>query len=119
MEILAEQKLSDKEYAALTAQAANYRTILRFLKAGGLDDFLARTHVVPLDIELTPDDLTGGNSINLFLKSLADECNRMDQKITSLSQALVDSTISLTKIKRSIQVQGMSLRQRLLSLFKR
>ncbi len=92
--------LSDTQYQSLTAQSANYRTILRLLQAGGLNSYLRDRRLPPIDLELTPDDVTGGNSINMFIKSISDECNRMDKKITSLSEALVDTSIELAKEKR-------------------
>ena len=49
---------------------------------------------------MTPDDTTGGNSVNIFLKSIADECVLMNKKIQSLSEALVDTSINLAKEKR-------------------
>src|SRR5258708_1067731 len=95
--------LSDKEFRSLSAQAANYRTILNLLKASGIDQFLEIRRMLPIDLELSPNDTTGRNSVNIFLKSIADECNRMDQKITSLSEALVDCNILLAKEKRKTQ----------------
>lgn len=96
----AEVKLSNREYIVLNAQATNYRTVLRFLKASGINEFLLAHKRVPIDIMVTPDDTTGGESIAFFLKALATECNTMDQKITSLSEALVDTSIQLAHEKR-------------------
>lgn len=100
--LLEEMTLSNKEYASLISQSLNYRVILRFLKAGGLDEYLREHKLPPIDLVVTPDDTIGGESITLFLKAIADECNLMDKKIQSLSEALVDSTILLTKEKRKI-----------------
>ena len=109
-------KLSKKEYDALIAQSSNYRTILRLLKASGLDNFLKDHKLMPIDLLISPDDTTGGESINLFLKSIADECNKMDQKITDLSQALVDSSILLAKEKRKTEPKK-SIFQKIRDLF--
>ena len=95
-----EMTLSNKEYAALTAQASNYRVILRYLKAGGFDNFLINSNRAAIDLVATPDDMTGGESAIFFLKTLADECVSMDTKIKDLSQALLDTTIALAKQKR-------------------
>ncbi len=102
--VVKDMKLTNKEYAALNAQASNYRVILRFLKEGGFDEFLRDKKRAPIDLQMTPDDTTGGESAMLFLKSIADECNRMDQKIQGLSQALVDSNIDLAKEKRKTRL---------------
>jgi len=106
--VLTDMKLSNKEYAALNAQAANYRTILRLVKIGGLDQYLKDKQLPPIDLLQTPDDMMAGDSINLFLKDIADNCNKMDQKIISLSQALVDANIALAKEKRQqpIKIEG-------------
>lgn len=101
METIEEMKLSNSEYDALTSQAGNYRTILRFLKASGFDGFLSDNKRPPIDLLLTPNDKIGGESVNLFLKAIADECNKMEQKIKSLSEALVDTSIQLAKAKRT------------------
>lgn len=95
--------LSESEYSALNAQATNYRTILRFLKASGLDGFLVEKKLVPLDLLITPDDMTGGESSILFLKALADECHEMDDKIKTLSEALVASNILLAREKKKVE----------------
>ena len=94
-------ELSNTEYSCLNAQATNYRTILRFMKAAGIDDFLSKRNSVPLDLLITPDDTTGGESICLFLKAISDECNTMDKKIQGLSEALVDASIQLAREKRT------------------
>lgn len=98
--LLDEMKLTNKEYAALNAQAANYRTILRYLKAAGFDNFLRETNRAAIDLVQTPDDTTGGESAMFFLKSIADECVNMDQRIKDLSAALLETNISLTHEKR-------------------
>jgi hypothetical protein len=107
-----EVKLTNKEYNALNAQASNYRSILRYVKAGGLDNFLAEQHRAPLDLLQTPDDMTGGESIMLFMKSIAEECGNMDQRIKDLSEALVDCNILLAKEKRKTAVIKKSLFQK-------
>ena len=66
--------------------------------------------MLPLDIEATPDDTTGGQSAIIFLKALADELKEMDMRITDLSEALVNSTISLSKLKRKSLLQRMKER---------
>lgn len=90
----------EKDYPALNSQASNYRVILRFLIASGINDFLQARKMLPLDIKSSPEDTTGGESAIIYLKAIADECNRMDKRITDLSEALVDSNISLAKEKR-------------------
>lgn len=92
--------IDNKDYPALNAQASNYRVILRFLLASGINDFLERQKRIPLDLMASPEDTTGGESAILFLKSVADECNVMDKKIISLSEALVDLSIQLARVKR-------------------
>lgn len=102
--VLDKMELTNKEYTALNAQAANYRVILRYLKAGGFDNFLREKNLPPVDLLQTPDDTTGGESAMYFLKSLADECLHMDKRIKDLSEALVDSGIMLAKEKRKHEV---------------
>jgi hypothetical protein len=110
--------LTNKEYAALTAQAANYRVILRFLLEGGINEYLREHNRPPIDLQLTPDDKTGGESAIFFLKSIADECNRMDQKIKWLSESLVNTTISLTQEKQKTKVyEKNSLFRRIIGFF--
>jgi len=91
--------LQDKEHRSLTAQAANYRTIIRCVKAAGIDSFLHSQKRAFIDLELMPDDQTGGTSVNFFLKSIADECGAMDQKIISLSKALVEAHVEIAYLK--------------------
>lgn len=100
---LEDMKLSLKEYAALNAQASNYRVILRFLKASGIDNFLLDNKLARLDLMEFPDDTSGGESSILFLKAIADECNRMDKRIKELSEALVNTTISYTRKKNELK----------------
>ncbi len=99
-------------YPALNSQASNYRVIVRFLQASGINEFLQARKMLPLDLKATPDDTTGGQSAIIFLKALADEMNRMDKRITDLSESLVDTNIALAKERRS----KMPLRQRIKSL---
>lgn len=90
----------EKDYPALNAQSTNYRIILRFLVASGINEFLKARKLLPLDLMASPEDTTGGESAIIFLKAIADECNRMDKRILSLSEALVDSNILLAKERR-------------------
>ncbi len=111
-----EHTLSDAEYKALNAQATNYRTLLRFFKASGIDDFLVNHKLVPLDLLITPDDLTGGESCILFLKAIADDCKTMDDKIKSLSEVLVSVNIQLAKEKKRTEPKK-SLKEEIIELF--
>lgn len=92
--------LPNKEYEALNAQAANYRTILRVLKMAGFDDFLVEEKRAPIDLLTNPSDTSGGESACLFIKSIAEEASRIDIRNHDLSASLVDTTIALTKEKR-------------------
>jgi hypothetical protein len=58
----------------------------------------------------SPEDTTGGESAIIFLKALADECNRMDMRIKDLSEALVNSQISLSKLKQKSLLQRIKER---------
>jgi hypothetical protein len=103
-------EITEKTYPALNAQAANYRTILRFLIASGINEFLTARNRLSLDIMASPEDTTGGESAIIFLKALADECNRMDMRIKDLSEALVNSQISLSKLKQKSLLQRIKER---------
>jgi hypothetical protein len=97
--------MDNKDYPILNAQSSNYRTIARFLIAAGINDFLTARKMLPLDLKATPDDTTGGQSAIIFLKAIADELKEMDMRITDLSEALVDNTISLSKLKHKSLLQ--------------
>ena len=98
-------EITEKTYPALNSQAANYRTILRFLQASGINEFLTARNRLPLDIKASPDDTTGAESAIIFLTALAREVKEMDMRNKELSEALVNSQISLSKTKSKSLLQ--------------
>lgn len=78
--------LTPKEYAALNAQATNYRVIVSYLKQKTeFDSFLVEQGRTPVSPEMTPDDPKGGEAVNLYLDTIADEFESLTDEITSLT----------------------------------
>lgn len=70
-------ELSSQEYSILNAQATNYKVIISFLKQTGFEEFLQANDRLPVNLDLTPDDSTGGESVSLFMRALATEFEAM------------------------------------------
>lgn len=87
-ELLDEMKLSSKEYSILSAQATNYKVIISFLKQTSFEDFLKEAGRVPVNLDLTPDDSTGGESVTLFLRALDEEYNNLNKRVEDLEKEI-------------------------------
>lgn len=78
--------ITSQEYTTLSAQATNYKIITGFLKQTDFDDFIKEAGRIPINLDLTPDDTTGGESVVLYLRSLADDFEKMYQQIKDFAK---------------------------------
>lgn len=113
-ETLDKMTIPSAEYTTLMAQSANYRVIQGFLKQTDFDDFIKEAGRLPINLDLTPDDTTGGESVVLYLRSLADEFDNMYNQIKELKTAAKATPIKVIgKIEKPIE-KGKSFLVRLL-----
>lgn len=112
-DVLDRMTLSSQDFTALSAQATNYKVILGFLKQTDFDDFIKEAERLPINIDTTPDDTTGGESVVLYLRSLADEFDRMHHQIKELSTINKPVATIIEKVEKPIE-KGKSFLIRLL-----
>lgn len=105
--VVDEMRLNNKEYAALTAQAKNYRNIIGYLGMTLFPKFLQNEGKVPIDLELTPDDTTGGHSVADFIDRLIKNHKIKSEKLVAYEKRIIE-------LEKQIKSQEKPIKRNLL-----
>lgn len=66
------------DFTVMNAQGSDYKVIVTFCQANGLNDFLTANHQAPLDIQgINPGDPEGGSKVNMFIADLMSQIHEL------------------------------------------